>query len=195
MSSNTLNLVITGVGGQGQITLARVIAEAALIRGINAIVAETHGLSQRGGTVIVHVRLGEVEAPLIPPGTADAILAMELIEAARYAYYLRKGSIAVINDYLVPPPLPKIEVPSRDELLDTIRSYSDRIVLVPATHEALRVGDSRVANMILFGAAIKSNVFKDFIDFSSAEEAIKRVLGRAAKPNIEALHRGADLAK
>ena len=195
MQKDALNIVVTGVGGQGQITLARVIAEAALIRGINAIVAETHGLSQRGGTVIVHVRLGNADAPLIPPGAAHVLLSMELIEAARYSHYLARDSIAVVNDYLVPPPLPGIKVPSTDELVSTIKERAGSLVIIPATQKALETGDVRVANMMLLGAAIEAGAFRDYIDMGSAEKAIQSVLGKAARQNIAALHNGAELAR
>lgn len=195
MQKDALNIIVTGVGGQGQITLARVIAEAALIRGINAIVAETHGLSQRGGTVIVHVRLGNADAPLIPPGAAHTLLSMELIEAARYSYYLTEKSIAIVNDYLVPPPLPGIKIPSTEELISVIKERASSLILVPATHKALEIGDARVANMILLGAAIEAGAFKDYIDMSAAEKAIQNVLGKASRQNIAALHSGAELAR
>ncbi len=195
MARDVLNIVVTGVGGQGQITLARVIAEAALLNGVNAIVAETHGLSQRGGTVIVHVRLGNADAPLIPPGAADALLSMELIEAARYSYYLAEGSIAVVNDYLVPPPLPGVKIPEPSELVSMVKTRASKLVMVPATQEALERGDVRVANMILLGAAIEAGALGDYVDLEVAEKAIENVLGKAAKPNIAALHRGAELAR
>jgi len=81
--SGRLNVVMVGVGGQGLVTAAKVLADAAIDSGTKALVAETHGLSQRGGAVEVHVRLGDVYAPLVPRGRADVLLAFEIIEAAR----------------------------------------------------------------------------------------------------------------
>ena len=193
--ARVLNLVVAGVGGQGLITLSTIIAKAALIRGFNAVVAETHGLSQRGGTVTVHVRLGSAEAPLVPAGAADALLAMELIEAARHIHYLAPGGAAVVNRYLVPPPLPGVEPPGEEKLLREIAARTSRLVLVPATREALRLGDSRVANMVLLGAAIEAGALRDMVDMESVERAIAATWPRAAERNIEALHRGAELAR
>ncbi|BES80667.1 indolepyruvate oxidoreductase subunit beta [Pyrodictium abyssi] len=193
--ARALNLVVTGVGGQGLITLSSIVARAALRRGVDALVAETHGLSQRGGTVIVHVRLGDVDAPLVPPGGADAILAMELIEAVRYLGYLRPGGTVVLNDYLVPPPLPGIETPSASSLLDAIRRRAGRIVIVPATRKALELGDARVANMVLLGAALEAGVFNGFIDAAAVEEAIRESWPKAAEVNLAALRAGRALAK
>jgi indolepyruvate ferredoxin oxidoreductase beta subunit len=189
-----LNLVVVGVGGQGLLTLSSIIANAALSRGLNAIVSETHGLSQRGGTVIVHVRIGDVDAPLLPEGAADAILSMELIEAVRYLPFLRKGGTIVVNDYLIPPPLPKIKVPSRTDILNELKRHAGKLVVVPATDIALKLGDVRVANMALFGAALKHGVFDGIIGFGEAENAIRQAFPKAAELNIKALHEGASRA-
>ncbi|ABM81441.1 indolepyruvate oxidoreductase subunit beta [Hyperthermus butylicus] len=191
----TLNIVIVGVGGQGLLTLSTIIANAALSRGLPALVSETHGLSQRGGTVIVHVRLGEADAPLIPEGAGDVLLSMELIEAIRYLPYLSRNGVAVVNDYMIPPPLPKVEVPTRDEILDELRERSRKLIVVPATEIALKLGDVRVANMALLGAALEAGVFQGTIGFDDIEKAIRRAFPRAAEINIRALHEGAKAAK
>jgi len=190
-----LNLVVAGVGGQGLITLSTIIAEAAIIKGHDAIVAETHGLSQRGGTVTVHVRLGGVEAPLVPPGAADAMLAMELIEAVRHTPYLAQGAAVAANDYLVPPPLPDVEPQPREELINTLKRRAARTVLVPATREALRLGDARTANMVLLGAALAAGILAPYVDMEATEKAIYRRLGKAAELNIKALRRGVELVR
>jgi indolepyruvate ferredoxin oxidoreductase beta subunit len=191
----SLNLVVTGVGGQGLLTLSAIIANAALGRGHNAIVSETHGLSQRGGTVIVHVRIGDVDAPLLSEGMADAILSMEIIEAIRYLSFLKHSGTIVVNDYIIPPPLPGVTVPERDDMLRELKKRASKLIVVPATEIALKLGDVRVANMALLGAAIKHDVFKGFIDFDAAEEAIKAAFPRAAEINIKALHEGARQAR
>lgn len=187
----SLNLVVVGVGGQGLITLSTIIAEAAMRRGYGALVAETHGLSQRGGTVVVHVRLGEVDAPLIPEASADAMLAMELIEAARYRRYLRPGAVVVANDYVVPPPLPGVEAPSRDRLVEMLRERAGRVELVDATARALRLGDSRTANIVLLGKALASGVLAPYVDFEAAAEVIGERFPKARDVNLQALRMGA----
>ena len=195
MVGKPLNVIVTGVGGQGLITLSSILAQAALLRGHNAIVAETHGLSQRGGTVIVHVRLGPAEAPLIPPGTGDVLLAMELIEAVRYLNYLRSGGAVVVNDYITPPPLPKIEVPSRKELVAALRGRAGQLLLVPATRQALELGDPRTANMVLLGAALSKGLLEPYVDLDAVSEAVKARWPRAAERNLQALRLGAKLAE
>ncbi len=183
-----LNVVVSGVGGQGLITLANVIAKAALLEGVNAIVAETHGLSQRGGTVIVHLRLGDVEAPLIPKGEAHLMLSMELLEAVRYADFLSRDGMAVVNDYLLPPPLPGVKVPSRRELLEALGKR--RTVLVQATSEAIRMGDPRVANMVLLGKALKDSPLGEVVSVESVMDVVKRLWPKAYAVNKKAIEAG-----
>lgn len=185
-----LNIILAGFGGQGLISLARVLAEAAQRKGYNVIVAETHGLSQRGGTVVVHVRLGDCEAPLVPPGTADILLAMELIEANRYLYYLNPNGTIVANDYILPPPLPKIQVPTREELVKNLARNAKRVVLVNATREALKLGDTRVANMVLLGAVLHARLLEPMVDTEAVKKAIESLWPRDAMVNIKALEAG-----
>ncbi len=181
-----LNVVITGVGGQGLITLASIIANASAFKGINALVAETHGLSQRGGTVIVHVRLGDVEAPLIPPRGADVMLAMELLEALRYKYYLKEGGSIVANDYIIPPPLPDVNVPTKESILEKLGDVN----LIDATELALKLGDVRVANVILLGKALSLGLFDGFIDVDDVLKALELMWPKAFKINKIALEVG-----
>ncbi|UXD21249.1 indolepyruvate oxidoreductase [Ignicoccus pacificus DSM 13166] len=181
-----LNVVISGVGGQGLITLANIIAKASLKAGTPVVVAETHGLSQRGGTVIVHVRLGEVSAPLIPKGEGDLMLSMELIEALRYSDYLRGGATAIVNDYLLPPSLPDVQVPTRDEILKAMNGI--KVVTVNATQRALELGNARVANIVLLGRALKEGVFEGFFGKEEVEEVLKEMWPKAYELNLKALN-------
>ena len=183
-----LNVVITGVGGQGLITLANVIANAALKEGVNAIVAETHGLSQRGGTVMVHLRLGKVEAPLIPKGEAHLMLSMELLEAVRYLDFLSPEGIVVANDYLLPPPLPGVRVPSKREILNILRKR--KLITVPATSKALELGDSRVANMILLGMALSKSPLGEFVSIESVFRTVEELWPKAYELNRKAIKMG-----
>ena len=82
-----INIILTGVGGQGVITAANILGKAALKEKVNVFVSEVHGMAQRGGSVNCSVRMGEVSGPLVPSGTADVILSTEPIEALRYIPY------------------------------------------------------------------------------------------------------------
>jgi indolepyruvate ferredoxin oxidoreductase beta subunit len=185
-----LNVVVAGVGGQGVITAAVLIATAALEAGYEALVAETHGLSQRGGTVVVHVRLGkEVEAPLVARGMADTLIALEPLEAARYSYYLRRGGILVANTYMVPPPIPGVSVPTLEELANALHSLRARVYLVDATRRALELGSARAANTYILGFALAVGAFHDMLELRHFEEAI-RSFGRDVDVNLKALKSG-----
>ncbi len=99
------SIVIVGVGGQGALTLARWIGEAALAEGYDVRIAEIHGMSQRGGSVEVHVRFGrEVYAPIVVEAGADLVIALEAVEALRGFRYLKPGGVLVINKRVIQPP-------------------------------------------------------------------------------------------
>lgn len=103
MKNKNFNIIITGTGGQGLITLLDVVAEAALIQGFDIKTSELHGLSQRGGSINVHIILGKkVYSPLVPLGSADLILSLELLETLRAINYANSKTIFLINCYSFP---------------------------------------------------------------------------------------------
>jgi len=150
-----LNVVIVGVGGQGQLFLSRLIAEVFAKHGTRSLVAETHGMSQRGGSVIVHVRVGSrVRAPLIPMGEAHVMLGMELIESARYLDYLKVGGVALVNEKLVRPAGQVVKLREED-LVEYIRSRTPYLVLLSSSKEATNLGVPLSANVHIFGAFVE----------------------------------------
>lgn len=164
-----LNIIIAGVGGQGVLTLARLIGEAAVERGLNALVAETHGLSQRGGSVVVHVRIG-YEAPLVPVGGGDLLIGLELIESLRYAPYMKEGGEAVVDDVLIPPPA--VRSPPKEEVLRSLFSLPIKARVIEATRLATDLGDHRAANVVMLGYAIAATRLGEAIDIKAAESAV-----------------------
>jgi len=150
-----LNVVVVGVGGQGQLFLSRLIAEVFARRGIGSLVAETHGMSQRGGSVMVHVRVGSrVRAPLIPLGEAHVMLGMELIESARYLDYLRVGGVALVNKKLIRPAGQLVKL-GEEELVEYISSRTPYLVLLSSSTEAVKLGVPLSANVHIFGAFVE----------------------------------------
>ncbi len=184
-----MNYVLTGIGGQGIISLANVMANAALKSGTNVIVAETHGLSQRGGSVIVHVRMGDVEAPLIPRHGGDIMVSLEPIEAARYADYLRKGSLVLVEKEVIPPALPNVRVPKLEDILDYLKSQGLKPIVVPAVELAEKNGNPLGANMFMLGVLVGLGFNTDYFTRESVEAAIREILRKPEK-NIRVFRAG-----
>ena len=188
----SLNIVLVGVGGQGILTMARLLVEAAVARGLKALAAETHGMSQRGGSVIVHVRIGEqILSPLIPRGYADIVVGTELIETARYLVYASSSSTVLTNTKVITPPIPGIKSVDAGHVIEWIRSRVSRLLLVEASRIAEELGFPQSTNMVMLGAL--SRLVNEWIDIDYLEKAVAQIgRGRIAELNLEAFRRGAD---
>lgn len=150
----TYDIILAGVGGQGVLSIATIIARAAMIDGLEVRQSEVHGMSQRGGGVQAHMRLSDraITSDLIPSGGADMILAMEPVESLRYLSYLKPEGILVtaaepfvnIDDY-----------PALETVHAAIRKLP-RSRIVPAEALAKEAGSMKSVNMVLIGAALKA---------------------------------------
>jgi indolepyruvate ferredoxin oxidoreductase beta subunit len=139
------DVVIAGLGGQGIVLASRVLMEVALRQGLPVRGAETHGMAQRGGSVLAHVRVGACQSPEVLPGRADLVLALEHHEGIRALPFLGPGGTLAVN----------AESP---ELLPlAVRAHLDacgaRLLPVPATRLAQEAGDVKALNMVLVGVA------------------------------------------
>ncbi len=182
----SLNIIVGGVGGQGILSLARVLGEAAVLDGLEALVAETHGLSQRGGSVIVHVRIGEnIEAPLIPMGEADIMISMEAMETLRNIGYMRRKGVIVSDTLIIPPSIPGVKPLKLEDIVEAVKSAGLEAHFLSASEEAKKLGDSRVANIILLGYAYRVSHIKDFISPRSLMKSVETLPGRDL--NLKAL--------
>ncbi len=148
-----LNAVVVGVGGQGVLTLSKILGACAIEAGVKALVAETHGMSQRGGSVIVHVRVGnDVCAPTVPLREAHVMVALEMLEGVRYLNYVNpEFSLSIVNDKVLRPSIPGAKVPEKETMLKTIKSHSALTVVVNASEEAIKLGNPAGANMFMLG--------------------------------------------
>jgi len=189
------NVLLVGVGGQGLLTLGSIIGNAAIENNVHVTIAETHGLSQRGGSLIVHVRLGEGSSPLIPRGATDLIIGLEALETARYIEYARENALVVMNEFLWPPPLAK--TPSLNTIVDEVGKRA-RLYVINANKEAEKAtGLVVTANTLILGYAI--GVDKDFAKLLGGVDVVKKALvrvfrGKALELNKKALRRGYELA-
>jgi len=168
------NLVIVGVGGQGQITLLRILEEAALFENKDFKGSELHGLSQRGGSVEVHFRMGkEIFSPLVSQGDADLILALEMQEALRSLYYASSKTQFLLNKSIIP--IPGEEVLKEDQILNSLKDFTKKIEIVEASKICKEKFQKEVlAGVYLLGYAQK----KKFLPLKreSLEEGIKKVV-------------------
>ena len=150
-----LDLLITGVGGQGIVLASDIIGEAALAAGYDVKKTDTLGMAQRGGSVVSHVRLARhVWSPLIKEGEVDILLAFEKLEAARWAQYLHPGAIAIVNNHALPPlsvNLGNEHYPSDEEITNILRQRSERIYFVNGTSRVREMGNIRTLNMFMLG--------------------------------------------
>ena len=178
----TRNIIISGVGGQGIITASEILSEVALFNGFDVKKSELHGMSQRGGSVVSHVRFGEkVYSPLIEKGTCDVILAFEKAEALRWVHYLKPGKgIVIVNDLEIIPNMVSLGLDTYPENIeDTLKRVASKVFVMDGIEIAKEAGDPRTANTALLGA------LSNYLPFS--EESWIEVIKRRVKPNtIEA---------
>ena len=100
----TKNIIIVGVGGQGTLLTSRILGGITTMAGYDVKLSEVHGMSQRGGSVVTYVRYGEkVDEPIVEEGQADVLIAFERLEALRYAHFLKKDGVIIINDQRIDP--------------------------------------------------------------------------------------------
>jgi len=171
------DVYIAGIGGQGILTLARVLAYAAFKSGLNVIVAETRGLSQRGGSVGVYVRLGDVYAPV--PSVSDLVIALEALEALR-ALSQTTPKEAVVNAKVVKPPTAK-RIPQVPEVKEAICKTGVKAYFVRVK--------SRYENMYLLGASYALTALQRVVPLSAVEESIKDAVKNPLE-NLEAFKMG-----
>jgi indolepyruvate ferredoxin oxidoreductase beta subunit len=176
------NILITSVGGQGGITLARVIAQAAIKQRLNVRVGETLGMAQRGGSVQSHIRIGKgVHSPLIPRGGCDVLLSLEPSEAVRAPEYLGPGAIAIVNTTPVLP-IPVLLGEAEYPPLERIISALEKIGCTVYTLDARGIADSVDAptslNIVILGAyaAISGVLNTEALCWALGEALSKRYL-------------------
>lgn len=184
------NILLVGVGGQGILTMSRILGIAAINKGIKVLTAETHGMAQRGGSVSVNLRIGDVESPLIGRSMADAIVGLEMLESLRYLYYANSNTILIVNDRIIKPPLAK-NIPSRNEIISELKRLNLKYVLIDAFKMASEAGSGIAENIVLIGSLMATKVLFEYININDVEEALKSIFsGRVLDINIKALNYG-----
>ena len=192
-----INLVVAGVGGQGNVMVSLVIGNALVHEGYFVTIGETYGSSQRGGSVMSHVKISAEKqfSPLIPEGQADVVLGMEPVETLRVLKsFGNQKVITVVN----PRPIHAVDFtgsgggyPDIKSLLGQIKSISAKTYVVNATEEALKMGNVMLANMILIGALLKSGLVP--LSEDALVPVIKNMFPKGVADNTKALKAGIDL--
>ncbi len=148
------NILFCGVGGQGILLASEITAYALLESGMDAKKSEVHGMAQRGGSVVAHLRYGKkVYSPLIDPGQVDFAVAFEMMESVRYLPFLHKDSKAVINTHKISPPsvaTGKAEYP--ENLLGKLNELNISVLPIDAFAIGNKIGEVRAANVAMVGA-------------------------------------------
>lgn len=148
--------MIVGVGGQGTLLTSRILGGITIHAGYDVKLSEVHGMAQRGGSVVTFVRYGEkVAEPIVEEGQADVLIAFERLEALRYAHFLKKDGVLIVNDQRIDP-MPVVigaaEYP--DHIIEEL-SQTYRVLRVNAMDEAKKLGNVKVFNIIVLGMAAK----------------------------------------
>jgi len=153
MNKPIFDVVIVGVGGQGTLLASKILGKLAMSQGLGVKVSEVHGMSQRGGSVITHVRIGEVvHAPLVALGGADYIISFEALEAARAAVYLKPSGVIIANSQRIFP-MPVITGAMQyppDPLKDAVLA-GHTVEAVDALALAVEAGSQKAVNLVLLG--------------------------------------------
>lgn len=188
------DIILSGVGGQGILSIAAVIGQAAVELGLSMKQAEVHGMSQRGGDVQSHLRLSDkaVASDLIPKGKADLIIALEPMESLRYVPFLNTKTGVVVSNIKPFKNIPNY--PDVDAVLEELKNYKN--VTLDVSDIAQKLGSGRMANIVMLGAA---SPFIAGIPFEKFEDGIRRIFGRKGEDvvamNIKALRAGREAAQ
>lgn len=155
MRTSECDMVIVGVGGQGVILISDVIGRAGVLAGKPVRGAETHGMAQRGGSVINHTRIGCRFSPLVAPSSADLLIALEPAEALRFGHFLSPEGVALINNQPVLPvtvTTGRARYPSLDDLIEPLCGQCQRVLALDATALARKAGTAQAMNVVMLGA-------------------------------------------
>jgi indolepyruvate ferredoxin oxidoreductase, beta subunit len=186
---------IAGVGGQGIISTGRLLLEAGLAEGKQVRGNETHGMSQRGGSVVFQVRIGDYKGVLIPEGEADILISTEPMEVVRYINMLKPGGLAILNTHRVVPAIINItkqKYPELEVLYDDIFKKTDRVLIIPAKHIAEEIKNEAGQNLILLGALVEMS---DLINKEILRAKIKEKWPKVAERNLQAFDKGIEYAQ
>jgi indolepyruvate ferredoxin oxidoreductase beta subunit len=198
LSKDPYNIIITGVGGQGNVVASRVLSNMLIRKGYYITIGETFGASQRGGSVMSHIRVSNRSAwsPQIPNGRADMVVSLEPIEAIRVLRHYGNPKVKVVTNTRPNYPVGVIagesDYPSEEAIKVLIRELSSIAWFIEATGEAIKLGDPILGNIVMIGAVsgigelpLSREEFKEVISENFSEKKLEI--------NLKAFDRGASM--
>jgi len=193
------SVLICGVGGQGIVLLSNIIGDACASSDVRIVTGEQHGLSQRSGSVSIHLRIGqEIRSPLIPVGMGDAILSLEALETLRYAEYLKPDAIVLMNSRVMHPISDTnrminekgAEYFTKEDVENRLKGITKNILMVDAINYANQAGNPLTENVVLLGAM---SVLESFpLSMKALQNSISKIVpSKARETNLQAFDLGA----
>ncbi len=189
------DIYLVGVGGQGIITASKIIGDAAVLAGRNVLLSETHGMAQRGGSVVCTTRIGDVHSPLIPDGRADVILSFELLETLRALCKASKDTIVVSSTEKIVPlsvSSQKLKYPSEGEVKAQVAKVAKSFTSIDAPKVATDCGVPMSSNVVMVGALAGTGM--SGLDRVHFEKSIEMNIQRKLPENLRAFSEGHRLA-
>lgn len=186
---NSLNILLVGVGGQGTILASNMLAEVALKSGMDVKMSEIHGMAQRGGSVVTHVKMGEkVYSPLVEKGEADIVLAFEQLEALRWLEYLKPaGEVIVSLQVIEPVPVILGKAAYPQGIVDVLRGKVEKVTAADAMAIAADCGNSKVSNVVMMGILAQKLAFPKESWLASLKDKVPE---KFLSENLKAFEKG-----
>jgi indolepyruvate ferredoxin oxidoreductase beta subunit len=193
-----MDVVIAGVGGQGNIFASLVISQYAMNKKLNVLGAETIGAAQRGGSVVSHIRIsdGTIYSPLISRGQADLLLGMEYVEMLRHMRLLNPRGTYLLNAMRIPTVLNNMgldEYPTTEEILRAAKKYCPNGHIIEASALARKLGNIQMTNVVMLGALVKIMPFFDYDEVKWLVQADSPT--RFKEANIKGYEEGYELIR
>lgn len=200
IAKDPYNVIIAGVGGQGNVLASQILGEALVNQGAIVTVGETYGASQRGGSVMSHVRISNREqySPLIPEGRGDMVVALEPIEGLRILDFYGNPEVMTLINTRPIYPMDVIcgneDYPDVSEVISKVKSVSKRVWTIDATEMAIEMGDPIFSNIIMLGAFCGIDVLP--FDRDGFESVVAELLPYSKiKQNLVAFDRGMETVR
>ena len=186
------NILVAGVGGQGNLLCGRVLADAAAHSNLRPVVGDTFGASRRGGSVLTHLRIGMRDwSPLIPKGEVDILLGLEPLEALRAASnYAGKRTVVIVSRTKIPTVVStgeEFEYPGIDQIIEEMRTLCKQIILIDAEDALRRIGSMKMLNSYILGTL--ESLDQTPIKSGEIRKSLQTIFGEESL-NIQAFEEG-----